>query len=94
MSADILSPRHNSELQKLDDTLKLLSRVSLSLRTSVEVKPNQNRTVLKETGLNAERNRYRFADRSSDLIGCRKLNQPRAGRVTKKWVKLCGVSEI
>ena len=81
MPADALSTSYNSEIQKLNDTLQLLSKVSLSLRTSVEKESIE---------ITRHENHFRTdrgsANRYPDLIAARKLSQRRTGRVMKKWV--------
>ena len=75
MSTDVLTSASNSETEKLNETLRLLSRVSLSLRTSVEDKS----PLIMRDEFYPEQDRFY----SADNLSLRKLS---AGRVAKKGV--------
>ncbi|CAK8691157.1 unnamed protein product [Clavelina lepadiformis] len=89
MSVGVLVPNGNSEIEKLNDTLQLLSKVSLSLRTSSEDvnldRPrNRNHSNSARSSGSAHRTPS-FGKRDNDACYSCVHKIRRGGRVAKKW---------
>ena len=97
MSVGVLVPNGNSEIEKLNDTLQLLSKVSLSLRTSSEDvnldRPrNRNHSNSARSSGSAHRTPS-FGKRDNDACYSCVHKIRRGGRVAKKWVKIVRLQE-